>query len=93
MNLVVHMVYLHMGAAQGGKPYAGASEPNGWGMGLLALLNFALSETEGKTHQMWFFYMLAPQSFLHSDAPATSSYPSSLTMYLSKHASFRQKGK
>ena len=29
MNLVVHMVYLHMGAAQGGKPYAGASEPNG----------------------------------------------------------------
>ena len=36
MNLVVHMVYLHMGAAQGGKPYAGASEPNGWGMGQLA---------------------------------------------------------
>ena len=30
----------------------------------LALLNFALSETEGKTHQMWFFYTTGPPKLL-----------------------------
>ena len=61
MNLVVHMVYLYMGAAaQGSKPYAGASEPNGWGMGQLSLLNFAFIRNRGKIHQMWFFYMTGP---------------------------------
>ena len=41
-------------------------------MGQLALLNFAITKKKGETDQIWLFYVLPSQSYVHS--AATESY-------------------